>query len=158
MVGDTHTVIDDMEIERGKVEEFARAVHDDNPIHVDPDRAREQGFDSIPAPLTFTRTGLFPRYWPDDRETFFPFDLGFEAEYTVHGEQRYTYHRQVTVGDVLSCEATLTEVYQRDGGRGGTMTFAVLELAYEDRSDDPVVTETLTLIETGGAIEEDADD
>jgi acyl dehydratase len=158
MVGDSRRVVEDLRIERGKVEEFARAVHDDNPVHYDETAAAERGFDAVPAPLTFTRTGHFPRYWPDGHDEFLPFELGFDPEHTIHGEQEYEYHRPATVGDVLSGDATLEDVYQRDGQRGGTMTFAVFELEYRDRDDEPVLTERATVIETDGAIEADDDD
>jgi acyl dehydratase len=153
MIGETHEVVEEFEIEAGKVEEFARAIDDDNPAFRDEAAARAQGFDGIPVPLTFTRTAYFPRYRPDGTDELRPFDLGFDPEYSVHGEQEYEYHRQLYVGDVLSGTVTLTDVYTREGKRGGEMTFATYELEYYDESGERVLTERGTSIETSGSIE-----
>ena len=156
-VGESHRTIENFRIEAGKVEEFARAIRDDNPAHRSEEAATEQGFDRIPAPLTFVRTAYFPRYRPDDFEEIRPFDLGFRSEYSVHGEQQYEFERPRYVGDVLSGEVELADVYQRDGSRGGTMTFAEYELHYWDQNDNVVLTERQTVIETGGAIDQEGD-
>lgn len=155
MVGETHHVVENFEIEAGKVEEFARAVKDDNPAHRKEQAATEQGFGAVPAPLTFTRTAYFPRYRPEGVDEMRPFDLGFYREYSVHGEQEYEFERPLEVGDVLSGEVTLTDVYEREGSRGGKMTFAEYELKYYDQNDEHVLTVRSTSIETGGAIQED---
>jgi len=148
MVGESHSVVEDLEIEAGKVEEFARSVHDDDPVHRDADAAAESGFDAIPAPLTFTRVGFFPRYRPDDVDDMRPYDLGFDPGRKVHGEQEYTYERPLVVGDVLSGEITLTDVYQRESSGGGTLTFAEFVIEYTDEDDATVLTERVTVIET----------
>lgn len=149
-VGTSVQTVEDFHIEAGKVEEFARAIKEDNPAFRDDSAAAEQGFESIPAPLTFTRVSTFPRYRAVEGRGI---DIGFREEYAIHGEQEYEYERPLQVGDVLTGETTLVDVYQREGGRGGTMTFAVLETEYRDQADELVVTERATAIETGGAID-----
>jgi acyl dehydratase len=157
MVGRSVTSIEGLEVEPGKVAEFARAITEDNEAFFDEDAAREQGFDSIPAPLTFTRTAYFPRYRPEGVDEVRPFDLGFREGHAVHGEQEYEFHRPVTVGDTLSGTVTLTDVYQREGSRGGQMTFATFEIEYRDQHDDLVITERSTVIETSGIDDEGGD-
>lgn len=151
-VGTTLHTVDGFAIAPGKVEEFARAVHDDNPVHRDADAAAEQGFAAVPAPLTFTRTSTFPRYGTDES-----LDLGFDPAYVIHGEHEYEFARPVLVGDVLTGETTVTDAYERDGRRGGTMTFAEVETVYRDADGERVLSERATVIETDGAIEDDAD-
>jgi hydroxyacyl-ACP dehydratase HTD2-like protein with hotdog domain len=58
-------------------------------------------------------------------------------------------------GDVLTGVTTLSDIYQRDGSRAGTMTFAVLETEYTDEDGDLVVTERRTIIETEDPAEGD---
>ncbi|WP_248905822.1 FAS1-like dehydratase domain-containing protein [Halocatena marina] len=152
-IGETHTTVQGLVVEAGKVAEFARAVSDDNPIHYDPEAAKSRGFDSVPAPLTFTRTGVFPRY-----RTGAELDLGFRPAYVLHGEHSYEYERPLLVGDVVSGETTLVDVYEREGSRGGTMTFAEVETVYRDRSDERVLAERATVIETDGAVTESSTD
>lgn len=156
-VGESRTTVVDFSVERGKVEEFARAVYDRNPAHRDAAAARELGFDAVPAPLTFTRTSYFQRYRPPGVDVHLGFDLGLDQDHLVHGEQSYEFVRPVTVGDTLSGETFLEDVYQREGGRGGTLTFVVLRTEYRDEDDDLVQAETNVRIETEGAID-DGDD
>ncbi len=153
MVGDSRVTVEEFRIEPGKVEEFARSITEPNPVFRDADAARERGFDRIPAPLTYPRVSRFPRYRPDDIDGY-GFDLGFQPEYVLHGEQAYEYERPLQVGDVLTGTATLTKVFQREGGRAGTMTFAVYETEYRDESGDLVLTDRATAIETSGAVED----
>jgi len=154
-VGESATTVEEFRIEAGKVEEFARAVKEDNPAFRDEAAAAEQGFDAVPAPLTFARVSTFPRYRVVEGRGI---DIGFRQEYAIHGEQEYEYERALEVGDVLTGETTLVDVYERDGGRGGTMTFAVLETEYRDQDGDLVLTERSTAIETAGAIDPEGGD
>jgi peroxisomal enoyl-CoA hydratase 2 len=153
-VGETVRTVENLRVEAGKVEEFARALRDDNPVHRDENAAAKQGFDAVPAPLTFTRTAYLPRYRPEGIDENLGFDLGLRKEYVVHGEQEYEFERPVEVGDVLTGMTTLTDVYQREGSRGGTMTFAVYETEFRDQADELVCIVRLTRIETGGAIDD----
>jgi peroxisomal enoyl-CoA hydratase 2 len=150
MVGESKTTVTDLHIEAGKVEEFARAVKDDNPAHRDEDAAKEQGFEEIPAPMTFLMTSAFPRYKPKGVDEGIVFDLGFDMAKVLHGEQEYEFERPIYVGDTLRGETTLVDVYQREGERGGIMTFAIQETEYMDDNSDLVATERMTVIEQEG--------
>ncbi len=154
LVGDSRETVAEFHVERGKVAEFARAITDSNPIYYDEDAAREAGYEGIPAPLTYVRVSRFPRYQVTGGDLY-GFDLGFRLEYVLHGEQTYEYERPLYAGDVLSGTTTLVDVFERDGGRAGTMTFAVLETEYRDRDDDLVLTDRATVIETEGAVGSD---
>lgn len=147
MVGESRVTVEGLHVEQGKVEEFSSAVHDDNPAHRDETAAAEQGFEGIPAPLTFVRTSMFPRYRPEGVPRL-GFDIGIDIRRELHGEHEFEFERPVRVGDRLTGVSTLEDVYQREGGRGGTMTFFVIETEYRDETDETVVTERLTVIET----------
>ena len=154
-IGESVSTVENLEIEAGKVEEFARALRDDNPVFQDKEAARETGYEDIPAPLTFTRVAYFPRYRPDeDIGADLGFDLGLQTENVLHGEQEYEYERPPVVGDVLSGTTTLVDVYQSEGRRGGTMTFCVYETEFHDQDDNLVLTERVTRIETSSDAEE----
>jgi acyl dehydratase len=158
MVGESRRTVVDLEVEAGKVEEFARAIGSDDPIHRDEVVARERGYNGIPAPLTFLRTADFARYRPAGFEPPCGFDVGFPERHTIHGQQGYEYRRPVIVGDVLQGTTTLVDIYQREGSRGGTMTFAEYETAFRDDDCETVALAYHTSIETDGAIEEDSDE
>jgi len=150
-VGESYRTVEGLEVEAGKVSEFARALKDESVDGREDAEADSQK--STLVPLTFTRTAYFPRYRPSGVDAIRPFDLGFQREYRVHGEQEYEFERPVRVGDVLSGEVTLTDVYQREGDRGGMMTFAEFEIEYRDADDKPVLTERQTIIETARSVE-----
>jgi acyl dehydratase len=60
MVGQSVVTVEGLTVEAGKVEEFARALRDDNPVHRSETTATERDHHAIPAPLTFLRTAKFP--------------------------------------------------------------------------------------------------
>ncbi|MDF9747505.1 FAS1-like dehydratase domain-containing protein [Natrinema salsiterrestre] len=153
MVGDARVTAEEFRIDPGKVEEFARAITSDDPVFRDGTAAAERGHDRVPAPLTYTQVARFPRYTPADVEGK-GFDLGFQPEYVLHGEQAHEYERPIYVGDVLEGTTTLADVFQREGGRAGTMTFAVFETEYRTRDGDLVLTDRSTAIETEGAVDD----
>lgn len=153
LIGQTRKTVHDFKIERGKVEEFARAIDDPDPIYRSRKAALDAGYPAVPAPPTFTRVAYFPRHRPDNIGRDLGFDLGFDPKYVIHGSQEYEYDRPLYVGNVLSGETTLVAVYQKEGTRGGTMTFAELETAFYDEDGDRVQIALNTRIETAGAIE-----
>jgi acyl dehydratase len=122
-------------IERSATANFARAVKDTNPAYSDARAAEAAGFDGIPVPPTFlvgsTYWGAFTELQPDDPGTNPVGEV--VAEYArqggllLHGEQAYTYHRPLRVGDVLDVESEVMETYEK-----GTMTFTVCETRYTD--------------------------
>ncbi|OLZ42141.1 dehydratase [Natrinema saccharevitans] len=153
MVGDTTVTAEEFRVEPGKVEEFARAITAEDPVFRDESVATERGHDRVPAPLTYSQVARFPQYTPADVDGK-GFELAFQPEYVIHGEQAHEYERPVYVGDVLEGTTTLADVFQREGGRAGTMTFAVLETEYRDRDGELVLTDRSTAIETEGAIDD----
>lgn len=149
LVGESVTTSRNVTVEAGKVAEFANALRDHRPLFRSSDVATAAGYDTTPAPLTFTRISYFPRYRPVGVGRGLGFDLGFAPERVVHGEQAYQFDRPLYVGETLTGITTLRDVFQRDGSNGGTMTFAVLETEFETREGERVLTATNTRIETG---------
>lgn len=150
-IGNTVESVEGFTVEAGKVAEFAAALGDENPIYRNLTAATERGYERRPAPPTFTRTSMFPRYRPEGTSRL-GIDLGFDIRYELHGEQAYEFERPVYVGDTLSATTTLADAYEREGQQGGTMTFAVLKTEFVDEVGDPVVTECQTVIETDGPV------
>jgi hypothetical protein len=63
----------------------------------------------------------------------------------IHGEQRYTYTRQVRIGEKITCQVRVTDIRER-AGKSGPMTFVVLETTGQDSHQQPVFTARSTLI------------
>lgn len=146
-IGESKTVVEGFAVEAGKVAEFVSSLGDESMIYRDPDAAADSGLRAVPAPVTFVRTSVFPRYRTSDNGKDPVFDLGFDPRYELHAEQEYDIERPVYVGDVLTGEATLTDVYQREG-TDTLLTFAVEAIEYRDDTDSSVLTERMTFVET----------
>jgi acyl dehydratase len=126
-------------VERGKVREFASAIMDDNPAYQE-----EKG---PPVPPTFTMT---QQLWPTTFDGAAP-DLSLDFSLVLHGEQEFEYLAPVHAGDVLTGETKVADVYTKDGRRGGTLTFVVLETTFANQDGRDVVIARNVLIETSQA-------
>lgn len=131
-------------VEAGKIGELAAAIKDPSPRYRDPRAAADEGFDALPAPLTFPVVVGHHRDQAGAVRT-----LGLDIARIVVGEVEWRYHRPLVAGDRLEGRRTVTAVRQRDGGRGGRMTFVTLETPLVDADGAPAVTVIETLIETG---------
>jgi acyl dehydratase len=146
-------------IERGPVATFAKAVKDNSPIYQDANAAKEAGFDAIPAPPTFpfamNNWGAFDEMQPADNPAVpggtspvmkIMGGLMSKGGMILHGEQEFTYHRPLAVGDVLIGEGKVVDLYEKES-KGKTMTFLVTENEYRDeQTGEPVVTARMNLI------------
>jgi acyl dehydratase len=136
-----------MHIERGKIREFARAIKDDDPLYFDEERAgREAG--GIMPPVTFLQTMA---HWDDGRgRPKVPRDL----KRTLHGEQEYDFLKPIYAGDVLTAVSRVADVYEKQGKRGGTMTFVVIETEYKNDRGELVARAKQVTIETGQVVKD----
>jgi peroxisomal enoyl-CoA hydratase 2 len=132
-------------IEWSKVREFARAIRDPNPVYFDPELAKKE-CNGIPVPPTFLQVAAF---WqgPDSIPA-----ANFDLRRILHGEQEFEYFKPVLVGDVLTGTARVVDVLEREGGRGGKMTFMITEIEYKNQKGEKVAIARATLIETGQAV------
>jgi len=142
-------------VERAPITQFARAVTDRSDVYANVEVARSEGFDDIPAPPTF---GFGLQSWgmwaelqpppdPDARNPMIEIMGGLmkEGGLVLHGEQSFTYHRPMVVGDRLTFRGEVRDVYQKPTG-DKIMTFLVIEDTYTDSSGAPVLTATMNLL------------
>jgi acyl dehydratase len=142
-------------VERGPVTTFANAVTDGNPVYADPEAAAAAGFDAIPAPPTFTFAaqswGRFPEDQPEDPTgganpmAEIMGQLMANGGLILHGEQEFTYHQPVVVGQTLHHYGEVVDLYTKESG-DRVMTFLVIENRFTDDDGQPVVTERFNLI------------
>ena len=142
-------------VERGPVTFFADAVLEKSPAYRDPAAAEAAGLPGIPAPPTFPLVmenwGKFPEIQPDDAPTgggvtTAMAQLMSGGGLILHGEQEFTYHRPVVVGDVLVGEGTVVDAYRKES-KGRTMTFIVTETRWTDKeTGEPVVSSRFNVI------------
>lgn len=141
-------------IEEGHVLMFARSIGDFNPVFHDHEAATAAGFEGIIAPPTFVQASAqFDPDYPLRPKAHEPWmGSGREATSkpspagepqtgtTLHAEQHFEYHRPVRVGDVLSAETRQGAVWEKQGRRGGKMSFSEQIVEYKDEVGEPVVT------------------
>lgn len=143
-------------VERGPVTKFAESVTETNPIYRNADAARDAGFADIPAPPTYFFSsaaywGAFPEAQPADatpgRSPTMEIigELMAKGGMVLHGEQAFTYHRPVVVGETLHGEGKVVDIYEKPTG-DRVMTFLVTENEYRDEAGELVVTTRMNLI------------
>jgi hypothetical protein len=141
-------------VERAPVTVFARAVKSRDRIYRDRQAAQDAGFADIPAPPTFAFALAYWGAYPELQEGVEPVEsnpmldlLGsLGPGLMLHGEQEFEYHQPVLVGDVLSGEDVIAEVYERESDTH-VMTFIVTETVWRDyESGEPVVTARFNLM------------
>jgi acyl dehydratase len=130
------------EVSRVKIAEFADAIGDPNPLYRDRAAAQAAGFRDVIAPPTFAiviSTASAGAAVADP-------GLGLNYAMVVHGEQRFEYARPLMAGDVVTAQATITDI--RDAGRNAMLSTAT-EISTVD--GEHVCRATSTLVERGGA-------
>ena len=130
------------EVSRVKIAEFAEAIGDPNPLFRDRAAAQAAGFQDVIAPPTFA---IVISMASSARAVGDP-GLGLNYAMVVHGEQRFEYARPLMAGDVVTAQATITDI--RDAGRNAMLT-STTEISTV--GGEHVCTATSTLVERGGA-------
>jgi N-terminal half of MaoC dehydratase len=127
-----------MPLERGKIREFARACYDDNPEYVDAA--------TPPVPPTFLTTRNF---WMSAATSPLA-RVGLDLRRLLHGGEEYVFHGPPPrAGEELTFQTRVDKIYEKEGKRGGTMTFVETVVEFRDTDDRLRVECRSTAIETG---------
>ncbi len=130
-------------VESGKIREYARALGLTDPVHTDLEAARAAGFANLLAPPTFTR-----QFWHENPENDPMPHLGYDPKRRLHGEQEFEYHKPLVAGMCLRGRNAIVSTREKEGRRGGMMTFVVIETRLTDETGELVQVARRTLIET----------
>ena len=101
-----------LRIERTRLQFFAKATGETRALYTDPAAARDAGFPDLPAPPTF----LFAAELDSGVTDQLLVDLNIPIAKLLHGEQGFTYHRNVFAGDTVTVSSTVTDIYERKNG------------------------------------------
>jgi acyl dehydratase len=114
---------------REKIREYASAVGEHNPIHLDPDVARSVGFADVVAPpmfaVVYSNAAILPG--------LFDPELGIDFAHMVHGSQEFRWGPLVVAGDEITTSATVKDVSERGG-----MGFYVFETESVNQNGETV--------------------
>jgi len=135
-------------VERGKIKEFASAILDTDPVYRDREYALQQGFKDILMPVTFPVT--FGFHLPSENYVVeMAQEIGMDLGKSVHGEFEVIYERPVCAGETLRGEIGIGNIYEKEGKRGGKMTFVEMKTSFYDQGDNPVIVINNLFIERG---------
>lgn len=109
-----------VEVEKGRLRFFAKAIGETNPVYTDEAAAQAAGYRSLPVPPTFLFSLEIER--PDPFAWFS--DLGLDLGKILHGEQSFSYHATACAGDVLSFTSRIADIFEK---KGGALEFLVKE-------------------------------
>ncbi len=148
-------------VEAGHILQFARALGDENPIYSDEAYARGTELGGIIAPPTFLQASQhfdpdFPlrpqpgRPWMGSgREPMGGPPPGSESGgIGLYAEHRYEYHRNIRPGDVLHTASRPGRRWEKEGRRGGKLTFQEHITEFRDEQGELVATSTVVGVVT----------
>jgi acyl dehydratase len=125
---------------REKVREYANAVGETNPVHLDVEAARAAGYDDVVAPPMFAVVYSAPAMAPAVLDP----EVGINLAMMVHGGQEFAWGKPVVAGDEITTTALVKDISER-GGKG----FYVFETVSTNQDGDTVATGTWTNIVRG---------
>lgn len=126
---------------REKIREYASAVGETDPLHLDVDAARAAGYADVVAPPMFAVVYAARSVTP----ALFDPDVGIDFGMMVHGAQEFRWGPVVVAGDEITTTATVQDISERGG-----MGFYVFESASVNQDGETVCTGTWTNIVRGG--------
>ena len=99
-------------IERSRLQFFAKAIGETDPVYTDAAAARDAGYADLPAPPTF----LFAAELDSGATDRLLAELQIPLAKLLHGEQGFTYHRPACVGDTVTVRSRITDIYDKKNG------------------------------------------
>jgi acyl dehydratase len=125
-------------IERSRLQFFAKATGETNPVYTDKAAANDAGYPDLPAPPTF----LFAAELDSGASYQLLENLQIPIAKLLHGEQSFTYHRPACVGDTVTVRSTLTDIYDK---KNGALEF-VVKTSRATNQQDELVAELRTVL------------
>jgi len=129
------------EVGREKIREYANVVGESDPVHHDPEAARAAGFRGVVAPPMFCVVYSAGAMGPAVLDP----ELGINLMMMVHGSQEFEWGEPVCAGDVVTTQATVKDVFDKNG-----MKFYVFESESKNQEGKTTVKGTWTNIVRGG--------
>jgi len=99
------------EVDAARIERYADAVGEGNPVYHDAAAARDAGFRDLVAPPMFCVVYSAPAMGPAIMDP----EIGINLGAMVHGGQEFEWGEPVCAGDVITTAVRCREIYERDG-------------------------------------------
>jgi acyl dehydratase len=127
---------------REKIKEYALAVGETNPLHLDPEAARAAGFRDVVAPPMFCVVYCGQAMGPP----LFDPEVGINFALMVHGGQEFVWGPLVVAGDEITTTVSVKSIEERAGNG-----FYVFESQSTNQDGETVCTGTWTNIVRGAS-------
>ena len=118
-----------VDVEKGQLRLFAKATGEGNPIYFDEDAAKKAGYPAIPVPPTFAMClgSIAPAENTSAR------GMNIPIARILHGEQQFTYHKQIFAGDRIRLKTRVVDIYEK---KGGALEFIVFETTSHNQANE----------------------
>ncbi len=133
----------EVEVEKGQLRFFAKAVGESNPVYTDEASARDAGYRSLPAPPTFVLSLNLAQPDPFSKYT----EMGVHLEKILHGEQQFEYLAPICAGDRITLESTIVDIFEK---KGGALEFVIEETSASNQHNELVARSVQTIIVRNG--------
>jgi acyl dehydratase len=121
-----------VDVEKGRLKFFAKAIGETDPIYSDEGAAKAAGHKTIPAPPTFG--------FCLEMETNSLWDniaaMGVPVGKILHGSQSFTYLAPIYAGDQVTFVTKVSDIYDK---KGGALEFIVEDTTATNQDGVPVV-------------------
>jgi len=117
-------------VEAGMLRLFCQAIGEANPVYVDENAARDAGYRAIPTPPTYA--SVLANLAPPKTDLVLGV-LGADLGRMLHGEQGFTQHKPIFVGDRIRLRQRIADIYDK---KGGALEFVVLETSATNQDDE----------------------
>lgn len=118
-------------VDRTRLQFFAKAIGEKDPVYVDLAAAQAAGYADVPAPPTF----LFAAELDSGANDQLLADLDIPLAKLLHGEQSFRYLQPVCAGDTVTVQSTITDIYDKKGGK---LEFAVKDSKVTNQREELV--------------------
>ena len=100
-------------VDRTRLQFFAKAIGETDPVYTDLAAARAAGYPDLPAPPTF----LFAAELDNGANMQLLADLDIPLSKLLHGEQSFRYGQAVCAGDTVTVHSSISDIYDKKGGK-----------------------------------------
>ncbi len=128
-----------VEVEKGRLRLFAKAIGETNPVYFDETLAREAGYRSILMPPTFPF--CLGREIPDPTDTLTLLNIDLAS--VLHGAQKFQFHAGICAGDILYGQKRIMDIYDK---KNGALEFVEVKTDFRDREGQLLCEAVQTII------------
>ena len=100
-------------VDRTRLQFFAKAIGETDPIYTDLAAAQAAGYPDLPAPPTF----LFAAELDSGTNMQLLAELDIPLSKLLHGEQSFRYRQPVCAGDTVTVQSSVSDIYDKKGGK-----------------------------------------